>query len=154
MPTSGQVGYVPFLKNAQTCITITKHSLYRFWSLSNTQLSLVVIFSKFKMAASQPCWIMSDVQKWPNLNRIKQTNSFWSFLEYYHILPFPLKGFIFNQLITVGHLENDKITGTDSSGKQSCCNKGFFILISLKKSPKFTPRSYFWNSNGCRQPYL
>ena len=34
----------------------------------------------------------------------------------------------------------------DLLGDQSCYSEGFCILISSKKSPKFTPRSYFQNS--------
>ena len=58
----------------------------------------------------------------------------------------PAKRSTFHQSITVGHLENEKITEIDLLGDQSCCSEGFCILIISKKSPKFTPRSYFQNS--------
>ena len=43
-------------------------------------------------------------------------------------------------------LKMKKITDMDLLGDQSCYSEGFCILISSKKSPKFTPRSYFQNS--------
>jgi hypothetical protein len=126
MATISHIGYVPTFKIHQICIEMTTqtHS-EQFWSPIIACRAGATIFPKSKVAAVSH---IGYVQTFKNhqicIEMTTQTYSdhFWSPVIVCHVAA---KGFMFNQSITGGHLETDKMAEIPYSSHQSCPNEGF-----------------------------
>jgi hypothetical protein len=86
---------------------------------------LAAIFPKSKMAAVSHIGyvpIFKNHQICIEMTTRSHSDHFWIPLIAYHVAA---KGVMFNQSITDGHLENDKMTELPYSSDQSCPNEGF-----------------------------
>ncbi len=86
---------------------------------------LTAIFPKSKMAAVSHIGyvpIFKNHQICIEITTQTYSDHFWSPVIAWHVTA---KGFMFNQSITCGHLENDKIAEIPYSSDQSCPNEGF-----------------------------
>ena len=120
---------------------------------------LADIFPKSKMAAVSHIGYVPTFKNHQiciEMTRRTHSDHFWSSMIACNV---SAKGFVFNQSITGGHLENDKMAKIAYSSDQSCPNEEFcmpkwcklafyFSWRSLFRNPRWPPSAIlFWSDN-------